>query len=142
MKIDHINIVVKDLKKAADFFKDLGFVTVKEGSLEGEWINKVTGLNGVKAEYVKVAYPGDSTTIELLKYHSPEGTTDPEIGKPNQIGYRHMAIEVKNIQEKVKELKQKGIECISEIQNYGQGKKLCYFYGPEGILLELAEYVK
>lgn len=43
--IDHINIVVRDLEKAKQFFFDLGFIVLKEGKLEGEWIDKIVKLS-------------------------------------------------------------------------------------------------
>jgi hypothetical protein len=46
-----------------------------------------------------------------------------------------------HIDQTVAFLKQKGIEPLSAIQEYAKlSKKLVYFHGPEGILLELAQY--
>lgn len=138
--IDHINIVVRDLEKAKQFFFDLGFIVLKEGKLEGEWIDKIVKLSQVKAEYIAMALPDAQTNLELIKYYFPEGEKDEKLSIPNQVGFRHMAIEVKGIEKLVSELKKKGIEFFSEIQTYNVKKKLCYFLGPEGIIIELAEY--
>lgn len=140
MKIDHINIVVRDLEKAKEFFVDLGFVVQDEGFLEGEWLDKVTGLKQAKAEYAALGFPGRETNLELLTYYSPQGDRDTNISNPNQIGLRHMAIEVKDIKQIAKKLKAKGYTFLSDIQVYKINKQLCYFLGPEGIILELAEY--
>lgn len=140
MKIDHINIVVKDLQKVKEFFIDLGFVFKKEGHLEGEWIDIITGLKNVKANYVALGFPDRETNLELLTFENPEIIPDQYTNSPNHAGFRHMAIEVNNIEETVKKLKTKGIAFLSDIQKYQESKKLCYFLGPEGILLELAEY--
>lgn len=139
-KIDHINIVVQDLENAKNFFLNLGFTVVKQGMLEGEWIDRVVRLPQVKAEYVALTIPQTETNLELLKFYSPEGKEDPQISMPNQIGFRHMALEVKDIESAVLDLKKKGITFFSDIQIYNEKKKLCYFLGPEGIILELAEY--
>lgn len=139
-KIDHINIVVQDLEAARDFFLNLGFVVLKEDKLEGDIIEKIVNLEHVKAEYIALAIPGTQTNIELIKYHSPEGQIDPLLSTPNQIGFRHIAIEVEEIENAVEELKNKGIKFFSDIQIYNTTKKLCYFLGPEGIIIELAEY--
>ena len=54
-----------------------------------------------------------------------------------------MALAVENIEKVVKDLEGKGIEFLSSIQEYKEAnKKLCYLKGPEGIMLELAEYGK
>jgi len=139
-KIDHINIVVRDLEAAKNFFLDLGFVILKEDKLEGEQIEKVVNLPNVRAEFVALGIPGTQTNIELIKYNSPVGKIDLQMSKPNQIGYRHMALEVEDIEKAVIDLKRKGIKFFGDIQIYNVTKKLCYLFGPEGIIIELAEY--
>jgi catechol 2,3-dioxygenase-like lactoylglutathione lyase family enzyme len=138
-KIDHINVVVSDLEAAKDFFLNLGFTVVKRQVLQGEWISKVVNLPNVKAEYIALAIPDTQTNLELIKYYAPEGSVDHHISMPNQIGFRHIALEVEDIESVVTDLKKKGITFFSDIQVYNN-KKLCYFLGIEGIILELAEY--
>jgi catechol 2,3-dioxygenase-like lactoylglutathione lyase family enzyme len=139
-KIDHINIVVRDLQAAKNFFVDLGFVVLKEGRLEGEWIDKIVNLPNVSADYIALALPNTQTNIELIKYYSPEGEKDSKLSLPNQIGFRHIAIEVEEIEKIVSDLKKRETQFFSNIQDYNNSKKLCYFLGPEGIIIELAEY--
>ncbi|HSW47524.1 MAG TPA: VOC family protein [Candidatus Saccharimonadales bacterium] len=139
-KIDHINIVVQDLESAKKFFQDLGFEVLKQDRLSGDAIEKIVNLSGVKAEFVALAIPGTETNIELIKYENPQGNIDPQISMANQIGFRHIALEVKEIEKVVEELKSKGIKFFSDIQIYNVTKKLCYFLGPERIIIELAEY--
>src|SRR6185312_8314457 len=94
--IDHINIVVKDLEKAKEFFLNLGFVCKTDNAelLEGSWVEKLTGLENVKAYYYGLTFPNSQISLELLKYESPEDNGDPLIGKPNHIGFRHLAFGV------------------------------------------------
>jgi catechol 2,3-dioxygenase-like lactoylglutathione lyase family enzyme len=139
-KIDHINVVVRDLEAAKSFFVDLGFIVLTEGRLEGEWIDKIVNLPNVSADYIALALPNTQTNLELIKYYSPEGERDSKLSLPNQIGFRHIAIEVEGIENIVFDLKNKEIQFFSDIQDYNNAKKLCYFLGPEGIVIELAEY--
>jgi catechol 2,3-dioxygenase-like lactoylglutathione lyase family enzyme len=142
-KIDHINVVVKDLEKAKRFFLDLGFFLQHEGVLEGEWIDRLMGMRNVKAEYAALTLSGGETNLELLHFICPDNLTTWDNYVPNKTGYRHLAFEVENIEAFVTELKAKDVKFMSEIQEYKPSKKkLCYFYGPEGIMLELAEYEK
>ena len=88
--IDHLNIVVADMARSLAFYCDvLGCEKTKEAHLEGEWIEKIVGLRGVKAHAVFVELPGGGPRIELLHYHSPEGVAVPENGKANTRGLRH-----------------------------------------------------
>jgi catechol 2,3-dioxygenase-like lactoylglutathione lyase family enzyme len=72
-KIDHINIVVQDLEAAKAFFKEIGFVVLKEGRLEGEWFEKIVNLSPVGADYAALALPDTQTNLELFTYYSPQG---------------------------------------------------------------------
>ena len=139
--LDHISIVVSSLAETRDFFVAFGFTLEDEADLEGEWISAIVGLENVRVRYAKLSLPAGGTKLELMEYASPPSGRDPDMAKANQLGYRHIALEVANIETVVEKLKSRGIEMLSEVQTYEPtGKKLVYFYGPGNILLELAEY--
>lgn len=140
-KIDHINIVVKDLEMVEQFFLSLGFELQDQSKLKGDWISQTVGLENVDAEYVRLTLPGDSMSLELISFDNPPINEIDYPGKANTQGFRHLAFQVKDIKETVAVLMEKGIEPFSPIQEFTKtGKKLVYFRGPEGILLELAQY--
>lgn len=140
-RIDHINIVVKDLDEVKEFFLSLGFAQEDESNLEGNWISETVGLEDVAARYVKLTLPGDRVSVELLQFDHPPIAEISSPGLANTQGYRHVAFRVKDIEETVSFLKNRGISPLSPIQEYAKlSKKLVYFRGPEGILLELAQY--
>jgi catechol 2,3-dioxygenase-like lactoylglutathione lyase family enzyme len=140
-RIDHINISVSDLETTKRFFTELlGFEVRQEGYLEGEWMDRTVGLKDVKARFTKLVIPGTETSIELIQYFNPPGSRDAETGKANTIGFRHIAFEVENIEAVYDRLHKAGVKLFSDIQLYNEKKKLCYFYGPDDIILELAEY--
>lgn len=140
-KIDHINISVSDLEKSKEFYINLlGFKLETEGDLEGDWMDRTVGLENVKAKYAKLIIPNSETSLELIQYYSPSGERDSKISQANQIGFRHMAFEVNGIENFYQKLKDAGVEIFSELQFYKIRKQLCYFLGPDGEILELAEY--
>ena len=140
-KIDHINIVVSDLETTRRFFLQLGFSVEDTARLEGEWISKIVGIEGAIADYISLSLPNNPTRIELIQYHSPDSGIDQDMHKPNQIGFRHIAFQVDCIEEEVEKLTRLGIKMVGSIQAYPKtGKKLVYFYGPDNILLEYAQY--
>ncbi|NNK15140.1 MAG: VOC family protein, partial [Desulfofustis sp.] len=104
-------------------------------------ISETVGLKDVAARYVKLTLPGDRVSVELLQFDHPPITEISSPGLANTQGYRHMAFRVNDIVQTVSFLKQRGINPLSPIQEYAKlSKKLVYFRGPEGILLELAQY--
>lgn len=139
--IDHINIVVTNLEQARHFFLNLGCVVQREGPLEGQWIEALSGLPEIRAYYIAMSLPDGKTNIELLHFESPISERTDAIDRLNQIGIRHIAFQVDDIEEVTNKLKRKEVRFLSEIKEYPEsGKKLCYFSGPDGIILELAEY--
>jgi glyoxylase I family protein len=54
---------------------------------------------------------------------------------------RHLAFAVTDIDATVARLAEHGVTFLSPVQTWQHtGKRLVYCYGPDGILLELAEY--
>lgn len=140
-RINHVNIVVSNLEETKPFFIQLGFEVGDESELSGEWISSIVSLPDVKARYVTLSLPGTETNLELIEYASPPPGKDPNMDKANQIGFRHIAFEVDNIEDEVCRLKEIGITFLSSIHTYPKtGKRLVYFWGPDRILLELAQY--
>ena len=140
-KINHVNIVVSNLEETKAFFIQLGFEIGDASELSGEWISSIVGLPDVEARYVTLSLPNTETNLELIEYTSPPSDKDPNMDKANRIGFRHIAFEVDNIEDEVHRLKEKGIKFLSEIHTYPKtGKRLVYLWGPDRILLELAQY--
>ncbi len=139
--INHVNIVVSNLEETTAFFIQLGFEVGDKSELSGEWISSIVGLPEVNAKYVTLSLPGAETNLELIEYTSPPSGNDPDMDKANQIGLRHIAFEVDNIEDEVSRLKDMGIKFLSTIRTYPKtGKRLVYLWGPDRILLELAQY--
>jgi catechol 2,3-dioxygenase-like lactoylglutathione lyase family enzyme len=142
--LDHINIVVTDLKAAKSFFLDLGFEIQAEKTLEGAWIDILVGLTNVKTNFISLSLPDSQAVIELLEYIEPKGGIDHNLGIANQVGYRHIAFQVEDIDAWYTQLGEKGVERLSPVQSVPNfnGKRLFYFRGPDNILLEFMEYTK
>ena len=52
-RIDHVGIIVNDLPAAKAFFLDLGLEMMGEGEIEGEWVERIIGLQDVKEEVMR-----------------------------------------------------------------------------------------
>lgn len=141
-RIDHVSINVNDLAAAKAFFLDFGLEVQGEGELEGAWLDQLIGLQGVKTALVFLRTPDGEANIELVKYYRPSDEKGIQQTYANTLGIRHIAFAVEDIEAIVAKLKKKGTEIFGEIYNYENTYKLCYFRGPEGIILELAEEIK
>jgi len=128
-KIDHIGIAVKDLETALKLYEEvLGL--------------KSAGTEVVEEQKVKVAFlPTGDSEVELLESTSPDGPIAKYIAK-NGEGIQHLAFRVDNLEQRLAELKEKGIRLIDEKPRYGAGGARIAFLHPKstfGVLIELCE---
>jgi catechol 2,3-dioxygenase-like lactoylglutathione lyase family enzyme len=139
-RIDHLNIVVTDLAQARAFFVLLGFSEGLGADLDPALLQRLTGIAVTKGRFITMRHPGSNVTIELLQFDKDSGA-DPRLGHADRIGLRHLAFAVDDIDATVTGLRAAGVEFLSPIQTWEKtGKRLVYLHGPDGILLELAEY--
>jgi catechol 2,3-dioxygenase-like lactoylglutathione lyase family enzyme len=139
-RLEHIGIVVEDLAAATAFFVALGLELDGETSVEGDLVDRINGLEGVRADVVMLRIPGGGQ-LELVKYRSPayEGADGP--APANAPGIRHILFVVDDIEESLAALRAHGGELVGELVNYEDSYMLCYVRGPAGIIVELAEKI-
>lgn len=129
LKIDHLGIAVNSIDDGKNFWSEvLG--------LEFE------GAETVEAQKVTTAFfPVGDSEVELLESTSPDGPVAKFIEKRGQ-GFQHVAFRVANIEEALKELKEKGIQLIDKEPRIGAGGAKIAFLHPKatgGVLVELCE---
>ena len=137
--MDNVGIVVEDLKAAIAFFVELGLELEGETTVEGQWVDRVVGLNGVRSDIVMMRTPDGHSRLELSKFQKPRAiSTEPNI-PVNTLGIRRIMFAVTDIDDVVTRLKKHGAELVGEVAQYEDMYRLCYLRGPEGILVALAE---
>ena len=104
-RMDHVGIVVSDLAAATEFFVELGLEPQGQGSVEGRWVDRIVGLDGVQVEYAMVQTADGNGRLELVKFHSPSDEGDNRHASANTPGIRHVAFAVKDIDAAVGDLR-------------------------------------
>jgi glyoxylase I family protein len=144
---DHFNIVVADLERSVRFYETvLGLRRGFERLLEGAWLDAVTGLQGARARCVFLEAADSGVRLELLEYRSPTAAATALNSLPQVPGLRHLAFRVPDMDWFYEKARSHGVRFISEPVLVpfelpgGRKKRLCYFYDPDGVLLEAAEY--
>src|SRR5678815_1582130 len=113
--VDHINIVVGNLDRSVRFYAEvLGFKKTKEAFLEGEWIDRIVGLRGVKARAAFMVAPAGEPRIELLEYAAPKGASPAGNSQSNTIGLRHIALRVDDMKTTVARLRAANVTVFSD----------------------------
>ncbi|MDP0562402.1 MAG: VOC family protein [Candidatus Endonucleobacter sp. (ex Gigantidas childressi)] len=140
--VRHTGVVVRDLEKAAEFYRALGFIDDNQAIEEGGFIDSVVGLRDAKVEWIKLKAP-DGYLLELLQYHSHPIEKQIIKQKSNQLGYSHLAFSVDNIDivcEKIEEIG--GSMVNSPTLTNDKKVKVAYCHDNEGNLIEIVEVFK
>jgi catechol 2,3-dioxygenase-like lactoylglutathione lyase family enzyme len=139
--MEHVGIVVDDLAAATEFFVALGLELQGETSVEGGWVDRVIGLEGVQAEIAMLQTPDGHGRLELSKFHAPSSPVGERHAPANSLGLRHVSFAVEDIDVVVAGLRARGAELVGAVERYRDIYRLCYVRGPEGIIVELAERI-
>ena len=140
-RIEHVGIVVDDLADAVEFFTMLGLELEGETTVEGDWVDRVVGLEDVRSQIVMLRTPDGHGRVELAKFHSPPTDRGDRRAPANVPGIRHILFSVDDIDDVVARLQARGAELVGEVGRYRDSYRLCYIRGPEGIIVELAEQI-
>ena len=138
--MDNVGIVVDDLKVAVAFFLELGLELEGEMTVEGQWVDRVVGLDGVRNDIAMMRTPDGHSRLELMKFHRPTAiSAEPTNAPANTLGIRRIMFAVDDIDEVVARLQKQGAKLVGEVAQYEDMYRLCYLRGPEGIIVALAE---
>ena len=140
-RMDHVGIVVDDLAAAAAFFVELGLERKDTATVEGRWVDRVVGLEGVQTDLAFMRTPDGHTQLELVEFRSPTTPGGDPHAPANTPGLRHLAFEVDDVEAVVARLRARGAELVGELETYEDVYRLCYLRGPAGIIVELAERI-
>jgi catechol 2,3-dioxygenase-like lactoylglutathione lyase family enzyme len=139
-RLDHVSVVVDDLAGAIAFFTALGMTREGEAPIEGPWVDRINGLEGVRVDIVMMRTPDGHGQLELTKFRHPELVElEPAIAPPNALGLRSVMFTVDSVDDTVARLRAIGAELVGEVAQYENQYRLCYMRGPAGIIVSLAE---
>jgi len=129
LKIDHLGVAVNSIDEGKNFWTQILGLSFE-------------GTETVGAQKVTRAFlPVGESEVELLESTDSDGPIAKFISKKGE-GIQHVAFRVENIEEALKELKEKGIRLVDEKPRKGAGGALIAFLHPKatnGVLVELCE---
>jgi catechol 2,3-dioxygenase-like lactoylglutathione lyase family enzyme len=139
-RMDNVLIVVDDLELAKAFFAELGMEPEGETTVEGPSVDRLIGLQNVRATLAVMRTPDGLGRIELDKFHTPQAIrTGHEKAPVNELGIRRIMFAVDDIDDVVTRLIAHGAELVGEVVQYENAYRLAYVRGPEGIIVGLSE---
>ncbi len=127
--IEHIAIAVKNMEESIKYYQEvLG--------LECYAIEEVADQK-VKTAFFQVG----QTKIELLEATSPDSTVAKFIEKRGE-GIHHLAFAVENLEEALRDVKEKGVQLIDQKPRKGaEGLNIAFLHpkSTQGVLTEFCE---
>jgi lactoylglutathione lyase len=121
MELIHTCYRIGNIDRSVAFYETLGFEELRRMDIRDEAINVFMGL------------PGDGPRLELTYNH---GVDSYELGT----GYNHIALTVEDLDAKLADLAEAGIE--PEKPPYSLrpgGSRICFVRDPDGYRIELIE---
>jgi catechol 2,3-dioxygenase-like lactoylglutathione lyase family enzyme len=139
-RMDNVLIVVEDLAAVTAFFAELGMELEGQTTVEGDFVDRTVGLDGVRADIVMLRAPDGHGRVELTRFHTPPAVrVQPDPAPANALGIRRIMFAVEDIDDVVARLRGHGAELVGEMAQYEDVYRLCFVRGPEGIIVGLAE---
>jgi catechol 2,3-dioxygenase-like lactoylglutathione lyase family enzyme len=141
-RMDNVLIVVDDLEAAKSFFSELGLELEGETQVEGPSVDRLIGLDGVRATLALMRTPDGHGRIELDKFHTPDAIRFGPVDAPvNALGIRRIMFAVEDLDAVVGRVCAHGAELIGDVVQYEDTYRLAYVRGPEGIIVGLSEQI-
>ncbi|HET7901353.1 MAG TPA: VOC family protein [Candidatus Nanopelagicales bacterium] len=142
LRFDHVGITVSDLAASIAFFEQVGLVLDgPSASIEGRFIDAVTGIDGASTEIVMMRTPDGGTAVELSRFVRPQAVPGSQHAMANELGLRSVAFEVEDLVGLVDRLGVAGFPLIGSIGEYERVWRMAYVRGPDGITVALAEKI-
>ena len=140
-RMDHVGVVVEDLDAAIAFFTELGLEGKGKMLVDGRWVDRVVGLDGVQVEIAMMRTPDGHGRLELSRFDAPAIAADHRNAPVNALGYLRVMFAVDDLDDTLKRLGPLGAVVVDEVVDYQSVYRLCYIRGPEGILIGLAQAI-
>jgi catechol 2,3-dioxygenase-like lactoylglutathione lyase family enzyme len=140
-RMDNVGIVVDDLKATIAFLVELGLELEGEMAVEGSWVDRCIGLDGVRNDIAMMRTPDGHGRLELIKFKTPTATTAEPNAPVNTLGLRRIMFAVDDIDDALPRLRAHGAELIGDVVQYEDTYRLCYVRGPEDIIVALAQEI-
>jgi len=127
-KLDHIAIVVEDIEKALEIYRDAIGLHVENVTEE-------------PAEAVRVAYlPTATGEIELIQPTTTDSGVAKYLAKKGE-GLHHICLEVDDIEATTRRMTEQGMQVLGEVRTNQRGDKYIFIHpkSAHGVLIELYE---
>ncbi|MBO3763218.1 MAG: VOC family protein [Thermoproteota archaeon] len=124
VRFDHVSILTKDLEESVKFYTQ---------------ILRFPIIRTIESKNLKIVFvDAGNATIELFGLVGDQAKPIEE--KWENVGIKHIALEVDDVENFYNELKSKGVRFESEPTVALGGPKIAFFKDPNGVTIELIQW--
>ena len=127
------SVVVSDLAAAIAFFVELGLELEGETTVEGESVDQLIGLDGVRADIAFLKTPDGHGRVEISAFHTPVATSGAPRAPVNVPGIPRLTFVVDSVDDVFDRLRPHGAELVGEVAHFDDFYRYAYVRGPDGI---------
>jgi catechol 2,3-dioxygenase-like lactoylglutathione lyase family enzyme len=138
-RMDHAGIVVEDLAAAIAFFVELGLELEGRTTVEGEFADRLVGVENVRADMAMLRTPDGHSRVELSTFITPEATNGTTKLPVNTPGIPRLAFVIDSVDETFDALRPHGAELVGEVAEYEGIYRYGYVRGPGGVIIGLVQ---
>ena len=135
----HVGIGVHDLEETVKFYTEvMGMEVIYRAHNIGEKISRVVGVKD--AELVVCVVGKGDLRLELIDYKNDEKKAKSRYKEQDEPGILHIAFAVNDIDKEYEKIKARGYEFNAPPTVAREnGPRICYFKGPDKVIIELFE---
>lgn len=138
-RLEHAALSVSDLDRSVAFYRDLlGFELIRIiEPRDDAMLGTIAGLPNARARIAHLDLGG--RMLELFEYVEPRGVPLPSDKPQCDIGCIHIGLSSNDALRDCAQLKEQGVEFLSEPVEFRPGVWVVYFRGPDGEVCELRQ---
>ncbi len=141
---DHVTIAVREVDAAVELLGHFGFQRDHDATIDGGAPAEYMGMPTMRADHITLVLAGAEPRFEIQLLHfTDDGGVDPAGASPSNLtrrGMNHLALRVDDLAAASAHLQSVGVRPLNDELDF-ISRKLQFFEGPEGVTIELAEWV-
>ena len=138
---DHVTLAVRDTDAAIAMLGLLGFRLDHVATIDGGVPAAYMGMPAMRAEHITLALDGPPRFEIQLLHFEPDATGSTEPSNFSRVGFNHLALRVDDLDEMAAHLEANGVKASNAAMSF-IGRRLQFFEGPEGVTIELVEWLE
>jgi catechol 2,3-dioxygenase-like lactoylglutathione lyase family enzyme len=141
---DHVTIAVREVDAAVELLGHFGFRRDHDATIDGGAPAVYMGMPTMRADHITLVLAGAEPRFEIQLLHfTDDGGVNPAGALPSSLtrrGMNHLALRVDDLAAASAHLQSVGVNPLNDELDF-ISRKLQFFEGPEGVTIELAEWV-